>query len=256
MGSVFKRTYRDKNNKLRKTNVWWIQYYRNGVQMRESAETVSHADAKKLLARKEADIAKGIVVKPRAGRLTFEEIAADVMNDYKANGYRSLRDLEARLRLHILPFFGSCRTSAIETSDIRAFITQRQEEGATNGTINRELTAIRRAFTLAVDDGKLLTKPRIILLKENNVRTGFFERDQFEAVSKNLPAYLRPLTAFAYITGWRKGEILNLQWLQIDFEAGTVRLWPGPQRTTRAESFHSPSPSARSSRPNGRQPMR
>src|SRR5437879_4471710 len=66
--------------------------------------------------------------------------------------------------------------------------------------------------------------PRIKKLKENNVRKGFFERDQYEAVRRHLPEYARPVVTFAYITGWRvRSEVLPLQWRQVDFKAGTIR---------------------------------
>jgi len=42
-----------------------------------------------------------------------------------------------------------------------------------------------------------------------------------------LPEYLRPVLSFGYLTGWRKSEIINLKWRQIDMEARTVRLDPG-----------------------------
>ena len=38
---------------------------------------------------------------------------------------------------------------------------------------------------------------------------------------------LQPVVTFAYITGWRLGEILPLQWRQVDFAAGEVRLDSG-----------------------------
>ena len=60
---------------------------------------------------------------------------------------------------------------------------------------------------------KLLHRPHIPMLKENNVRTGFFEREQFEAVRGHLPEPLQPVVTFAYITGWRiDSEMLTLQW--------------------------------------------
>jgi hypothetical protein len=37
-------------------------------------------------------------------------------------------------------------------------------------------------FSLAVKANKLLCRPHIPMLAEHNVRTGFFEREQFEAV--------------------------------------------------------------------------
>jgi len=39
---------------------------------------------------------------------------------------------------------------------------------------------LQRIFSLAMNDGKLLYRPKVPMLKENNVRTGFFEREQLE----------------------------------------------------------------------------
>ena len=44
---------------------------------------------------------------------------------------------------------------------------------------------------------------------------------------KHLPHYLRPVVRFAYLTGWRKREILTLTWAQVDVDAGIIRLEPG-----------------------------
>ena len=54
--------------------------------------------------------------------------------------------------------------------------------GASNAEINRELAALKRMYTLAMQAGKLLHRPHIPMLDERNVRQGFFEREQFEAV--------------------------------------------------------------------------
>jgi hypothetical protein len=71
-----------------------------------------------------------------------------MVNDYKVNGKRSLDDLEMRLELHVLPVFGSRRASSITTADINRFVLARQLKKASNGQINRELTAIKRALSL------------------------------------------------------------------------------------------------------------
>src|SRR5262249_7164255 len=68
---------------------------------------------------------------------------------------------------------------------------------------------------------KLTVRPYIPLLKENNVRKGFFEPEQFASVKQQLPVYMRPIVEFAYITGWRTpSEILPLEWRQVDMKAG------------------------------------
>jgi hypothetical protein len=76
-----------------------------------------------------------------------------------------------------------------------------QTKVVSNGETNRELTTLKRMFTLAIQAGKLLHKPYIPLLREDNVRKGFFEPDQLNEVLRRLPSPLRPVITFAYLTG-------------------------------------------------------
>jgi integrase len=71
------------------------------------------------------------------------------------------------------------------------------------------------------------------MLKEDHVRRGFFEPDQFAAVKRKLSTALRPVVAFAYLTGWRiASEVLPLEWRQVDWQGRTVRLDPGTTKNT------------------------
>jgi integrase len=76
------------------------------------------------------------------------------------------------------------------------------------------------------------------MLKERNVRTGFFERDQIERVLDHLPTAVQPVVRFAYITGWRiPSEVLPLQWRHIDFEAHVIRLDPHTTKNDEGRTF-------------------
>ena len=102
---------------------------------------------------------------------------------------------------------------------------ERAIDKVSNGEINRELTILRRIFNLAIENEKLMQAPYIPLLKERNVRTGFFEFEQFASVLAHLPTALQPVIEFAYITGWRiDSEVLPLEWRHVDFDGGDVRL--------------------------------
>ena len=249
--------YRQKNSKN-----FWIKYYRNGRPFRESSGSTREGDAKRLLRLREGDIERGLPVTPKMGRIRFEEAAEDVLNDYRINARRSLAVVQRRITKHLMPFFGGRRMGAITTSDVREFIAKRQSEtvlvrkerkvkvgGAwvtlpeerrvvSNAEINRELTILKRAFSLAIQAGKLMTKPYIPLLKESNARTGFFEREQFDSLLVHLPEPVRAVVRFAYITGWRtQSEVLTLQWRQVDFNAGQVRLDPGTTKNGEGRVF-------------------
>lgn len=115
---------------------------------------------------------------------------------------------------------------------------QRQTAGAANAEINRELALLKRMFTLAVQGGKLHAKPHIPMLQEDKVRRGFFEREQFDSVRDHLPAFVRPIASFAYLTGWRlASEILPLEWRQVDWPGRVVRLDPGTTKNRQGRSF-------------------
>jgi integrase len=93
-------------------------------------------------------------------------------------------------------------------------------------------------FTLGLRAGKVASRPYIGLLQENNVRTGFFESEQFTAMKSRLPEDLAPAAEFAYLTGWRlRSEVLTLEWWQVDFVAGMVRLEPGSTKNAEGRSF-------------------
>jgi integrase len=107
-----------------------------------------------------------------------------------------------------------------------------------NAEINRELTILKRMFSLAIQAGTLFHKPHIPSLQENNTRTGFFELEQFVSVRDHLPAARRPVVEFAYITGWRiTSEVLPLEWRNVDFEAGEIRLDAGTTKNGEGRVF-------------------
>ena len=97
---------------------------------------------------------------------------------------------------------------------------------AKNATTNRELAIVRRAFSLAAkcDPPKVARIPSVQLLKENNVRTGFLEYEQYRALRDELPTAIRRLFVVAYHIGGRRGELSSIQWPQVDFAAGQIRL--------------------------------
>ncbi|HYC60748.1 MAG TPA: hypothetical protein VEK79_14390 [Thermoanaerobaculia bacterium] len=58
--------------------------------------------------------------------------------------------------------------------------------------------------------------PRIRKLSERNARQGFFEHDEYERVITHLPDYLEDACRFAYLSGWRRGEVFALEWTDVD----------------------------------------
>ena len=104
-------------------------------------------------------------------------------------------------------------------------------------TIRYDLSILKRGFRLAKKANKAIP-PEFPSIEVCNTRSRFFEEEQFIAVRSRLPEALQPLATFAYLTGWRmRSEIQTLQWPQVDFKAGIVRLEPGAAKNKEARLF-------------------
>ncbi len=103
------------------------------------------------------------------------------------------------------------------------FIAEERQAGKADATINRELCVLRQAFRLAWRK-RLHDIPVFELLPEDNAREGFFEHHDLEVVVQHLPSHLGDATRFAYLSGWRRGEIVALTWDRVDRSARQVRL--------------------------------
>ena len=237
-------------NLYQRGSIWWLQYRQHGRLMRESSGSSKERVARRMLRSREGDVEHGIPIVPTRDRITFDDAADDLLNDYRTNGKRSLKVCERRVKKHLAPFFRGRLLANITPSDVRAYTAKRQADViivrkarvvdhgdgrrdeipavtklVSNAEINRELTTLKRMFSLAVQADKLTRKPHIPMLQERNTRVGFFEPEQLDAVLAHLPEEIQPVIQFAAITGWRiASEVLPLEWRQVDMTAGEVRL--------------------------------
>lgn len=220
-------------------NIWWIKYYRNGEDYRESSESRKRDDAKRLLRKREGEIAEGKLPGIYFDRVKFDELAEDLITDYKINGLKSLWRTEISVN-HLRKHFRGMKATAITTARVKKYIKDRMKAGASNGTINRELAALKRMFSLGArcTPPKVAQIPYITDLEEDNVREGFFEDEEYQRLHDALSSYLKPVVAFAYHTGWRKGEILGLTWDSIDLKEGSVRLESAQTKNKNARTIY------------------
>jgi len=255
MGMIYKRG-----------NVWWIKYYRNGKSFRESSKTTKKMVAKKLLERREGEIAQGKIPGIQFEKVTFDELAEEFLTDYIINNRKSLDRAELSVR-HLKNEFEGTRIPDITTPRIQEYISNRMkwkctacdkefhvagefkcpkcggeilDKGASNATINRELSALKRMLQLGAKQTppKVNRVPYIPMLKENNIRKGFFEHHEYLALQEALPSYLKPFVSFAYKFGWRDEEIADLTWNQVDRLNGIVTLEVGETKNDDARMVY------------------
>lgn len=228
MGSIYKRG-----------RIYWIQYYSNGKPYRESTKSKKEADAKRLLKKREGEISDGKLPGIYFDRVIFDNLAEDFLRDYRINQKKSLAKAERSVD-HLKKHFEAYPIPQITTPKIQAYIESRLNEDAANATINRELSALKRMLNLGARQTppKVDRVPYIPMLKENNIRKGFFEHAEFVALRDNLPDYLKGFVTFAYKTGWRVSEITGLTWNQVDRHLGIVWLESGETKNDEGRTVY------------------
>jgi integrase len=230
MGTVYRR----KGKK-----VLWIKYYRNGKPFYESSRSDKMVVAKRLLRKREGEISKGELPGIYFDKVRFDELAEDLLSDYLINGRKSLAKAQRSVK-YLMEAFGGMRVTEITTSRIRTYIEERMTKKLSNASINRELAALKRMFHLGAicTPPKVRDLPYIPMLRENNVRKGFFEHEEYLALKNILPDNLKPIVTFGYHSGWRKNEILSLTWDKVDLKQGIARLDPGETKNNEARTFY------------------
>ena len=147
--------------------------------------------------------------------LTFDDLVTDYLEDYELHGYRAINSAKSRVA-QLRRAFGALPAVAITGGAVRRYQLTRRRQGAATGTINRETSALRRMFRLALRSGKRHEMPTFPeRLTENPPRQGFFEHEEYLRVRQYLPAPYQDILDFAYYSGWRRREITELTWDEI-----------------------------------------
>lgn len=220
-GSVYQRG---------KSKIWHIRYSWRRKEYRESSHSERQADAIRLLKRRWKETGRGRFIGPSEDKVLIDDLLTTLEEDYALNRRRSTPSLKWRLR-HLRAAFGGAKAIEVGEDAIDRYKTTRLAERTEVGnrpvrpaTVNRELAALRKAFKLAVRQKRISTAPSVTMLPENNVRQGFVEPREFAAIVNSLPDYLRDFAQFAYLTGWRKGELQSLTWADVNRDAQRIIL--------------------------------
>lgn len=202
---------------------WWIAYYVNGREVRETAAT--EREAGKLLRRRLAARDAGLVVVPEETRLTI----TGMLDSYEAHLTEQQKKSATTVHSHLKPIraaFGDRKALSLTAADFKVYRAGREAAGKARSTTDHELGALRAAFQLAKRQDRLSRVPFIPMYGKSAdvVRQGFVEHEQFEAVVSHLPDVLADVARFAHLSAWRRGEVVPLRWTQVDRRAREVRL--------------------------------
>jgi len=212
------------------SNIWWFKFYVRGIPRRESSHSTDRKVAEKLLRRRLAEVETKTYV--MRANVKIDELIADLLAEYRREGRKSTSYVEMRWKQHLQPFFTRLPADDLNTDMAQRYSSKREQDGVSGPTINRELSILKRAYSLALKTTppKVRFCPVIPMYKESDPRTGFLTEEEYirlarECGKKGL--WLRTLLTVAYNFAWRKGELLGLRVRQVDLLSRTIRLEVG-----------------------------
>ncbi len=209
---------------------WWVDFQVRGRRYRLRSPGRSREDAVEyehaLRQRLSQDKPVYLPSDPRSKETsrvqqTFAAYAPEWIEKYVRTNLKpaTQRGYDGVLSRYLLPFFGRYELGAITTWLIEDFKTKCRQRNISPKTINNALSVLRRALSEGVEWGRLEKIPRFKFLKTPPPAFDFLHPSESEALMKTITREpWRLMVRCALRTGMRFGELLGLQWNDIDFE--------------------------------------
>lgn len=133
---------------------------------------------------------------------------------------------------------GQRALSLISELDVARFKANRLKKGIAKVTINRDLDRLRACLNVAKEYKLLASVPKITHIDvQDSTRVRFLSADEEKRLRAALQkvdkraAHLRPLVLLAMNTGCRRGELLSLDWQNVDLDGRMLRVTSANSKT-------------------------
>ncbi len=225
---------------------FWISFHQHGKLVRESTGTDNKTKAQNMLTKRLQEVNAG-TYNPDADKITVAEIYQHVLNDHQKNKRPSLAALKARwhtdhagrdrrgTRTTLKQFFGHLRCNQVSYTLLERYQVIRLKEGAANGSVNRELNVIKKAFRYALQADEVRQVPPFPKSLPEAVCTDFITDEDYpnfvEACLQIGGLWLRAIFETAYTFGMRHAELLNLRVKNVNLLERTIVLFPNETKT-------------------------
>ena len=170
----------------------------------------------------------GLNIDVRLGMTTFGEVAKlwRELKDGEELDFKTLKRYDGILRNHILPNLGSTPINKIRHSDIQKLVNSWAKNGLSARSIYQHMQVLKPIFKLAEKDELIAKDPSkgIKTIGPNSVIRNPLSPKELHCLLDAIDPRFAFLVLFAYITGFRYGELESLNIGNFEFENAAVRV--------------------------------
>jgi len=129
---------------------------------------------------------------------------------------------------HIFPYFDNKMVSEIKPIHIKEFQDTMVAQGLKKQSVQFARILLKEAFEIAVLSEQLLNNPVSAVsmpkIKYKKEKYEPFTLDEIDSILSHTQGELRNFLGISFFTGMRSGEVLALQWSDIDFQQETISI--------------------------------
>ena len=144
---------------------------------------------------------------------------------------------------YIKPVLGDVTLERLRSSDVEALIVAKRKDGLSASTVRTMYTVLRGALEIAVRDGLVRRNVAASVKRPVAERTEatYLTADQAQSLLTAIAGdRLESLYRLMLATGLRRGEALALHWVDVDLEAGSLRVRWTLSRTSKGLEIGEP----------------
>lgn len=190
-------------------DIWWIYFTApNGERIRCSSRTTDEKAAQETHDKLKYERWR-VDVLSETPRKSWDEIALLYLKSFDG------RDRARHIR-HFTTFF-----RGVALQDISQFMVDKSLDLPKPYTFNRHLATLRHLFNWALEKKYIDSKKWVVRVQqEPKKRVEWLTREEAQALIQALPERHRAIVRLAFATGLRLGNILSLEWKQVDLKRG------------------------------------
>lgn len=197
----------------------------DGLRRIAPSTYANKTDAHNWLTLRQAELLRGEWSDPELGRLELGAYGERWIAEHRL-AERTRELYEGLFRLHIRPMLGRRQLSKITTDVVRTWRASLLDSGRSAQTTAKAYRLLRAMMSTAVDDGRIRRNPCRVKGADqaHTPERPTATVPQVYRLAEGIGGRYRVFVLAAAFTGLRWGELLALRRIDVDLDAGTVRV--------------------------------